>query len=41
MIDQMSFCIHYVKAIPHNKRSKLIFHIAQLEKLWKTQVPSR
>jgi hypothetical protein len=32
--------IHYVKANPYKKRSKLIFHIVQLERLWKTPVPS-
>ena len=40
MIDHMSYGIHYVKANPYKKRSKLIFHIVQLERLWKTSVPS-
>ena len=40
MIDHMSYGIHYVKANAYKKRSKLIFHIVQLERLWKTPVPS-
>ena len=40
MIDHMSYGIYYVKANPYKKRSKLIFHIVQLERLWKTPVPS-
>ena len=40
MIDHMSYGIHYVKANPYKKRSKLIFHIVQLKKLWKKPVPS-
>ena len=40
IIDYMSYGIHYVKANPYNKRSNLIFHIVQLERLWKTPVPS-
>ena len=40
MIDHMSYGIHYVKANPYTKRSKLIFHIIQLERLLKTPVPS-
>ena len=39
MIDHMSYGIHYVKANSYKKRSKLIFHIVQLERLWKTSVP--
>ena len=40
MIHYMSYGVHYVKANPYKKRSKLIVHITQLEKLWKTPVPS-
>ena len=40
MIDHMSYGIHYVKANPYKKKRKLIFHIVQLERLWKTPVPS-
>ena len=40
MIDHISYGVHYVKPIHIKKRSKLIFHINQLEKLWKTPVPS-
>ena len=40
MIDHMSYGIHYVKENPYKKRSKLIFHIVQLERLWKSPVPS-
>jgi len=40
MIDHMSYGIYYVKANPYKKRSKLIFYIIQLERLWKTLAPS-
>ena len=39
MIDHISFGFNYVKANPYNKRSKLIFHIDQLKRLWKKPVP--
>ena len=37
MIDHMSYGIHYVKANPYKKRSKLIFHIVQLEDFGRLQ----
>ncbi len=40
MIDHITYGVNYVKANQYKKRSKLIFHIAQLKRLWKTQVPS-
>ena len=40
MIEHISYGIHYVKTNPYKKRSKLIFHFVQLERLWKTPVPS-
>ena len=40
MIDHMSYGVHYVKANPYKKRSKLIVHIVKLERLWRIPVPS-
>ena len=42
MIDQISCGVNYVKAnlYAYKKRSKLIFHIVQLKRLWKKPVPS-
>ena len=40
MIDHMSYGFHYVKANSYKKISKLIFHIVQIERLWKTTVLS-
>ena len=37
MIDHMSYGIHYVKANPSKKRSKLIFHIVQLKDFGRLQ----